>query len=194
MAKSYYLLIFVLAIALAYSQSQTPSGQNTPANTAGSVYGNTTSANPPAQSNTTTQPLPGTTQSTPSGATTQPAKPGSTTDASGGGVAGAAGTGTAQAAETPDASNAPVISDSDLQSQIQNSLTREPTLSGGNVRVSVNADSIEMNGNVASAREKLTATRIVQSYAGNKKVVNHVTVGHPGANPAGNDSAKQPPQ
>jgi osmotically-inducible protein OsmY len=75
------------------------------------------------------------------------------------------------------------VSDPELQSQIQNALTKEPTLAGENVRVSVAEENIEVSGNVATAREKLTATRIVQSYAGNKKVVSHLTVGsHPGAN------------
>lgn len=195
MAKSTYLLIFVFAIALACSQSQTPpsgssgASQTPPSNNAGSIYGNTTSANPqsPAQGNApSSQPLPGTTQGTPSGAGAQtPSKPGSATDASGGGVAGGAGSSPtpAQIPETPAASTtAPGVSDPELQSQIQNALTKEPTLAGENVRVSVAEENIEMSGNVATAREKLTATRIVQSYAGNKKVVSHLTVGHPGAN------------
>jgi hypothetical protein len=75
------------------------------------------------------------------------------------------------------------VSDPELQSQIQNALAKEPTLAGENVRASVAEESIEVSGNVATAREKLTATRIVQSYAGNKKVVSHLAVGgHPGAN------------
>lgn len=196
MAKPYYVLIFVLAIAIAYSQSQTSgsgsaAGQATPANNAGSIYGNTTSGNQqvPGQSNVPpSQPLPGTTQSTsPATGTQPPANPGSATDASGGGVAGAAGSGTGQAqvAETPNPSANPPVSDSELQSQIQNALSKEPTLSGDSVRVSVADDSIEMSGNVGTAREKLTASRIVQSYAGNKKVVSHLTIGtHSGANPS----------
>lgn len=211
MAKPYYLLLFVLAIALAYSQSQTSgsSGQTTPSNNAGSIYGNTTSANPqsPAQGNApASQPLPGTTQSNPSATgTPAPNRPGSATDASGGGVAGAAGSGAAQVPETPTPAATPSVSDSELQSQIHNALVKEPTLSGENVRVSVAEDNIEINGNVGTAREKLTATRIVQSYAGNKKVVNHLTVGanrgpaNPSANPEPNKGtppagSTQPPR
>jgi hypothetical protein len=208
MAKPYYLLIFVLAIAVAYSQSQTagsgsPAGQETPANNAGSIYGNSTSGNQqaPGQSNVpSSQPLPGTTQSTPAATGTQPPmKPGSATDASGGGVAGAAGSGTGQAqvAETPSPLANPPVSDSELQAQIQNALSKEPTLSGDSVRASVAEDSIEMSGNVATPREKLTASRIVQSYAGNKKVVSHITIGaRSGANPttpaAAHDNANPP--
>ncbi len=176
MAKSFYWLIFVFAIALACSQSQTPpsgssgASQTPPSNNAGSIYDNKTSANPqsPAQGNApSSQPLPGTTQ----------------------GTSGAVGAGSSsapaqtQTPETPATSSmAPGVSDPELQSQIQNALTKEPTLAGENVRVSVAEENIEMSGNVATAREKLTASRIVQSYAGNKKVVSHLTVGHPGAN------------
>jgi hypothetical protein len=213
MAKPYYLIIFVLAIALAYSQSQTPasspsvsqtssgsaaSGQTTPSNNAGSISGNATAANPqaPAPANpSTSQPLPGTTQGTPSSAGTQTSgQPGSATDASGGGVAGSAGTSSApaQVPETPAVNTNPVVPDAELQSQIQNALTREPTLAGESVHVAVAEDNIEMNGNVATAKEKITATRIVQSYAGNKKIVSHLTVGaHAGANTS---APTQPPQ
>jgi osmotically-inducible protein OsmY len=105
--------------------------------------------------------------------------PGGATDASGGGVAGAAGSAAGQtqvpeSPQTPAAAAAP--SDSDLQTQIQNALSKEPTLSGDTVNVSVSADSIAVNGSVATSREKQTATRIVQSYAGNKKVVSRLTV------------------
>jgi hypothetical protein len=152
MAKSFHWLIFVFVIALACPQS-------------------------PAQGNApSSQPLPGTTQGTPSGT-------GAQTSASGGGVAGGAGSIPAQVAETPAPSTSVSgVPDPELQSQIQNALTKEPTLAGENVRVSVAEENIEMSGNVATAREKLTATRIVQSYAGNKKVVSHLTVGHAGAN------------
>jgi hypothetical protein len=205
MARKSYLLFFVLALALAYSQSQTPSsgsspsGQATPSNNAGSIYGNTTTANPqsPQGSAPAAQPLPGTTQSNPpASGTAAPIRSGSATDASGGGVAGAAGSGTApaQVPETPTPSATPAISDSDLPSQIQNALVKEPTLSGESVRVSVAEDNIEINGNVGTGREKLTATRIVQSYAGNKKVVNHLTVGgHSGANPSSPGANRESP-
>lgn len=105
--------------------------------------------------------------------------PASAADASRGGIAGAAGStaGNVQIPETPQTPSAATApSDSDLQAQVQNSLSKEPTLSGDSVNVAVSADSIEITGTVTTAREKQTATRIVQSYAGNKKVNSHLTV------------------
>lgn len=105
--------------------------------------------------------------------------PGAPGDTSHGGIAGAAGSaaGNIQVPETPQSPSATAgPSDSDLQAQVQNALSKEPTLSGDNVNVAVSGDSIDINGSVATAREKQTATRIVQSYAGNKKVVSHLTI------------------
>jgi osmotically-inducible protein OsmY len=64
----------------------------------------------------------------------------------------------------------------DLQAQIQNALRNEPTLMHDTVNVSVSEEQIDVSGSVATAREKLTAQRIVQSYAENRKVNDHVTV------------------
>lgn len=173
MSKPLFSMFFVLMIAIACAASQT-------GNVAGS--GNSQSGTHPFQR----------AQSSQAGASTQPGTtgsnqpnspstnlPGGATDASGGGIAGAAGstagkTQIPEATETPSAPAAP--SDSDLQAQLQNALSKEPTLSGDTVKVAVSADSIDITGSVATAREKQTATRIVQSYAGNKKVVSHLTV------------------
>ncbi|HZU33951.1 MAG TPA: BON domain-containing protein, partial [Candidatus Angelobacter sp.] len=65
-----------------------------------------------------------------------------------------------------------------LESQIQNALSKEPTLSGNSAHVTVSGDTIDLSGKVNTSKEKITATRIVQSYAGSKKVVNHLTVGN----------------
>lgn len=92
---------------------------------------------------------------------------GQTPSTTGGGVAGAAGA----AAASSDSG----MSNGALQSQIQNALKNEPTLVNDNLNVSVSEDQIELSGSAGSAREKLTAERIVQSYAGNRKVKDHVT-------------------
>jgi len=174
MKRQLSLTVIILATALGLAQTaSTGSGQT------GS--GDAQSSTQATQSSQT---------STPKGSSNQPQTttpatkvPGGATDASGGGVAGAAGsaaTGQTQVpetAQTPSAAASP--SDNDLQSQIQNALSKEPTLSGDSVNVTVSADSIAINGSVATSREKQTATRIVQSYAGNKKVVSHLTIsGH----------------
>jgi hypothetical protein len=100
-----------------------------------------------------------------------------TTAPSTGGVAGAASSSTAQ---TPDAQESAggitAMTDSDLQSQMQNALSKEPTLSGDSPRVNVSGDTVELVGNVNTNKEKITATRIVQSYSGSKKLVNKLTI------------------
>lgn len=104
---------------------------------------------------------------------------GVSSDTSRAAIAGAAasGPGKIQVPETPQATSATAgPSDTDLQAQVQNALSKEPTLSGDSVNVAVTGDSIDITGSVATAREKQTATRIVQSYAGNKKVVSHLTI------------------
>ena len=67
------------------------------------------------------------------------------------------------------------MTDSDLESQIQNALSKEPTLTGDSPHVTVSGDTIELAGTVGTNKEKITATRIVQSYAGSKKLVNRLT-------------------
>ena len=106
-----------------------------------------------------------------------PVQPTTSAPATTGGVAGAASSSTAQ---TPDAQNSAggigTMTDSDLQSQIQNALSKEPTLSGDSPHVNVSGDTVELAGNVGTNKEKITATRIVQSYTGSKKLVNKLTI------------------
>jgi hypothetical protein len=77
--------------------------------------------------------------------------------------------------QTP-ASGINVVADSDLQSQIQTALSKEPTLSGDSAHVTVSGDTVELAGTVSTNKEKITATRIVQSYSGSKKLVNRLTI------------------
>jgi osmotically-inducible protein OsmY len=63
-----------------------------------------------------------------------------------------------------------------LQTQIQNALSQQSSLSGSNIQVNVTDTSVELNGTVATADQKQTAERIAGSYAGNRRVVNHITV------------------
>jgi len=136
-----------------------------------------------------------------------------TTAPSTGGVAGAASSSTAPPQEAQDSA---AMTDSDLQGQMQNALNKEPTLSGDSPRVNVSGDTVELMGNVNTNKEKITATRIVQSYSGSKKLVNKLTISgrneksspastdNPGstANPANNPepnkgtppSSSKPPQ
>jgi hypothetical protein len=78
--------------------------------------------------------------------------------------------------QTADQNGVNAMANSDLQGQIQGALTKEPTLTGDSPNVTVTGDTIELNGNVATNKEKITATRIVQSYSGSKKLVNNLNV------------------
>ena len=176
MNKRLFLPGFVIVMALAASaqtsQTQTPPVTSTnPANGVGS--GAQTKAGTPAPS--TTNPSG---QVNPTG-TAQPPEPTTNPSVSpSGGVAGASSSSTAQSPSADSSSNAIAgVTDADLESQIQNALNKEPTLTGDSPHATVSSDAIELAGNVATSKEKVTATRIVQSYAGSKKVVNHLTVG-----------------
>lgn len=185
MNRLLYLAVFLTGITLAYASAQ---GQN---KFLSSQAGQQTAQPAPAQ---TTPAKPSQAQPSPQEGNSAINVPGGATDASGGGVVGAAGstTGKTEVPETPQPASEP-SSDSELQSQIQNALSKEPTLSGDTVNVRVTAESINITGSVATAREKLTATRIVDSYAGNRKVISHLTLGDKNRN-AAPAVATRPPQ
>jgi hypothetical protein len=151
---------FVLSVAVVSAQTaqqpQTPVNPTTPASQVGDGA--------QSKSGTPVQP----TSTAPS--TTAP----STT----GGVAGSASSSTAQSpdVQTSETGGVSAMTDSDLQGQIQGALSKEPTLTGDNPHVSVSGDTIELAGAVNTNKEKITASRIVQSYAGSKKLVNNLTI------------------
>lgn len=106
-----------------------------------------------------------------------PVQPTTTAPSTTGGVSGAASSSTGQTPDAqPSGGGLSAMTDSDLQSQIQNALSKEPTLNGDSPRVNVSGDTVELAGNVGSNKEKITATRIVQSYTGSKKLVNKLTI------------------
>src|SRR5207302_11263423 len=77
-----------------------------------------------------------------------------------------------------------------LQSTIQDKLKSEPMLSSSSVNVNVTDATIELSGSVATGKEKQTAERIAQSYAGNRKLVNRITVsGNGNSSSSGNGEA-----
>jgi len=120
-----------------------------------------------------------------------------TTTPSTGGVSGAASSSTAQPPEGQDsAGGLSTMTDSDLQSQIQNALSKEPTLTGDSPRVNVSGDTVELAGAVGTNKEKITATRIVQSYSGSKKLVNKLTINprNEKSSPASTDNPANNPE
>ena len=78
-------------------------------------------------------------------------------------------------------------------------------MSNDSINVNVTDTEIDLSGTVASGKEKQTAKRIAQSYAGNRKVKDHLTVSgkgqdnvsnpsHNNENPASNpDNQTKPP-
>jgi BON domain-containing protein len=177
MNKSIFLLGCGIVMALAVSaqtssQTQTPPvTSTTPATGIGS--GAQTKGVTPTPS--TTSPAG---QVNPAGTAQPPAQTTAPGAPATGGVAGAASS-TAPRSSSAETSSGGIaaVTDADLESQIQNALNKEPTLTGDSTHVTVSSDAIELSGNVGTSKEKITATRIVQSYAGRKKVVNHLTVG-----------------
>ena len=78
-----------------------------------------------------------------------------------------------------------------MQTQIQDAFNSDNTLATSNINVNVTDSSIELSGTVPTGKEKQTAKRIAQSYAGNRKVVDHLTVTGRGRN-RGSNVDKQP--
>ena len=76
-------------------------------------------------------------------------------------------------------------STTDVQSNIQAALQKEPTLASSNVQVNVTNKEVELSGTVGSAEEKKTAEQIAKSNAGGRKVKSHIKVSSaaPGAPP-----------
>jgi osmotically-inducible protein OsmY len=107
---------------------------------------------------------------------------------------------TQQGVETPNAGSnnqmGSTANSTQIQSEIQSALSQQGTLSGSNIQVNVTDTDIELTGNVATPDQKQTAERIAGSYAGNRRVVNHITVsslsGQTGAENPGTPATTQP--
>ena len=165
-----------------------------PQNTAGSIVGNATngtqapvtSSTAPSTSTQTTGGVSGSAASThgTSATVTGSGMPQSSTGTVAGNEQGmGTAAGAAAATESPDAA--------ELQSKIDGALKNEPTLSSSSVSVHVTADTIELSGSVPTSKDKTTAQRIAQSFAGNRKVVDKVTIGtNPSSNPPLNNNPK----
>jgi hypothetical protein len=69
------------------------------------------------------------------------------------------------------------MSNDQLKAQIENALHNEPTLANGNVAVTVTDSNIDLSGSVPTSNDKQTAERIAQSYAGNRQLSDHLSVG-----------------
>jgi len=64
----------------------------------------------------------------------------------------------------------------ELRARIEAALRREPSLSNTNISLNISDDTIDITGNANSPKERLAARRIVQSFAGNRKVRERINV------------------
>jgi hyperosmotically inducible periplasmic protein len=63
-----------------------------------------------------------------------------------------------------------------VKKDIQTAFTNEPTLSSSNVTVDATADTITLSGSAPSEKDRDEARRIAQSFAGNRKIVDNISV------------------
>ncbi len=176
-----FLLVLATAVAIAQAPTNSqPNSQSVPGqtahsetqnNSAGSISGNASPTNtaPGAQNPQS----PTATPNTAPGSTPDPTQP--TIDKSAPPQSSTAMSG-ATASSTTDSAT--------LKGQLESAYQAEPTLTGSNIQVNVTDTSVELTGSVPTGKEKITAKRIAQSYAGNRKVIDHMTVAGRGTAPA----------
>ena len=170
----HFTILLVLATAVAFAQAPTnsqPNQQNIPGqtaqsetqnNTAGSISGNASSTNTAPGQNPQTPVAP---PNTPPGTTPDPTQPTIDKNAS------------PQSSTATSGATAVGVTDSaTLKGQLESAYQAEPTLTGSNIQVNVTDASVELTGSVPTGKEKVTAKRIAQSYAGNRKVIDKMTV------------------
>jgi hyperosmotically inducible periplasmic protein len=70
----------------------------------------------------------------------------------------------------------PDVDSKTLRGEIDSALKSDPSLSSSQLSVDVTDSEITLNGSVPTGKEKQTAARIAQSYAGNRRVSDKTTV------------------
>jgi hypothetical protein len=192
MKRFAYLIAFGMALATAYAASQenpNPTQQGTPATT---VQQQPHPAQPPTKD--TVAPAAPTNQAPASTGTSAASGSAQNENA----TAQQAQSGTTKAPATtkaPPASAGFFSNPQDtarVQQQLQTAIRNEPTLSSDNLTVSVTDSEIDIGGNVATSKDRLTARRIAQSFAGNRRVREHISVAgastSPGSPPPSNNA------
>jgi len=84
--------------------------------------------------------------------------------------------GTTSSSAAPTTPAQPSADDAALQGRIQQALQNEPGLSAAHISVIVTDGAIEISGTVASSQDKQTAERIAESFDGNRKFEDKLTV------------------
>lgn len=78
---------------------------------------------------------------------------------------------------TPAAPNAErSLTPAEAKSQIEEKLRTQPGLYSKDIRVTLRTDAVELSGSVPSERDRFLADRIAQSYAGDRRVQDHLNV------------------
>ncbi len=190
--KRFFLMFAMLTLAACVSAAQTATnspqqsspeqnkpGQTAPSDTqnnaAGSVSG---SQNPTGAAPVTANPNP-TTQDPTAPTTSQPAPAAQSQRPQGQSPALPQGSAPLPSMNTADSDT--------LKGQLDQAYQSEPSLSGSNIQVQVTDTEVQLHGSVPTGKDKTTAKRIAQSYAGNRKVVEKLAVtgrGVPGGSPA----------
>ncbi len=176
-----FLLVLATTVALAQAPATSPTEQKgqtahseTQNNTAGSISGNASPTNTaPGTQNPENKQNPVAPPTTAPGTTPDPTQP--TVDKNAPPQSSTATSGTTAAGVTDSAT---------LKGQLESAFQAEPTLTGSNIQVNVSDTTVELTGTVPTGKEKITAKRIAQSYAGNRKVIDKMTVTGRGTGPA----------
>jgi hypothetical protein len=182
------LLALATSVAVAQSTADQTSPQNAPGQTSPSGAQNspgmTGTANPANPTPTTANPNPATPDPT-APTTDKPVPPPQQQRPEG------------QSPSLPQGSapmpTSNVTDSATLKGQLDQAYQSEPTLAGSSIQVDVTDSAIQLTGSVPTGKEKTTAKRIAQSYAGNRKVVEKLTVSGRG-NPSGAPAQNPPKQ
>jgi hypothetical protein len=71
-----------------------------------------------------------------------------------------------------------------LKQKIENALRNDPTLRGAQIVLNIGADTIDVSGNADNSKQRVAARRIVQSFAGNLRVRERISVAGASPTPA----------
>lgn len=78
--------------------------------------------------------------------------------------------------EMPPDTRAKAPSTSEVQSQIQDKINSEPGLATANVKAKVSSSAVTVSGVVDDETQHTAVRRIAESYAGPRKIVDHIRV------------------
>ena len=78
--------------------------------------------------------------------------------------------------EMPPDTRAKAPSSDDVQKQIQDKMDTEPDLAAARLKAKVTGTTVTLSGTVADQAQHTAARRIAESYAGPRKIVDHIRV------------------